>query len=146
MGTTVFAVTEGGGWPEDEPGITVLGNGPGLTDLDVIPADPGLDASGQLDEARADTLLNSHGWIRTRPWIYDSVSGKWAATVEPGPADKDLALQRMRAYKTATASRDAIVRHALRAGCNVHQISTETGISRPTIYRIREDMTGPAGT
>ncbi|MCL2580994.1 MAG: hypothetical protein FWE35_00885 [Streptosporangiales bacterium] len=139
MATIAFAVTAGNPRGED-PGITIHGLDPLRPDLDVTPADPGQDARGQLDEARADALLKARGWTRTRRWIYDS--GQWGAHVEEGPADMDQALQRMRAYKAATAGRDAIVRYALRAGANVNQVSTETGISRPTIYRIREAMTG----
>lgn len=135
MGLIAFAVTAGNPRGED-PAITIHDIDALRAELDVIRADPGQDARGRLDEARADELLMASGWARTGRWIYDS--GQWGANVEEGPADMDQALRRMRAYRAATAGRDAIVRYALRAGANVNQVSKETGISRPTIYRIRE--------
>lgn len=55
----------------------------------------------------------------------------------------DAAIAKLRDYKAATADRDALVREALCAGANVHQISEESGISRPTVYRIKKDLTAP---
>jgi hypothetical protein len=82
MNTIAYAATAGNRVAA-MPGITVreintIGE---IFAKAVIPVDPGVTREGYLDEASADALLVSDGFMRVFSWV-DCGRGLWAAAVE----------------------------------------------------------------